>query len=107
YHFGTIHEGTEMDLKGATVLVTGGSNGIGHATAKLLGQAGARGGVTRRDKKRRAAAAEALGAHPIHADVAREADVLRSYQEVFQAFGHLHVLINNAGFAVLKPLADT
>ena len=95
-----------MNLKGATVLVTGGSNGIGLAIAKTLGHAGARVAITGRDEKRLIAAAKAIGAHPIRADVAREADVLRSYQEVFQAFGHLDVLINNAGFGVIKPLVE-
>ena len=95
-----------MNLKGATVLVSGGSNGIGLAIAKTLGQAGARVAITGRDDRRLAAAANAIGAHPIRADVAREADVLRSYQEVFQVFGHLDVLINNAGFGILKPLVE-
>jgi len=95
-----------MNLKGATVLVTGGSNGIGLAIAKTLGHAGARVAITGRDENRLAAAATAIGAHPIRADVAREADVLRSYQEVFQAFGHLDVLVNNAGFGVMKPLVE-
>jgi len=95
-----------MNLKGATVLVTGGSNGIGLAIAKTLGHAGARVAITGRDENRLAAAAKAIGAHPIRADVAREADVLRSYQEVFQAFGHLDVLVNNAGFGVMKPLVE-
>jgi 3-oxoacyl-[acyl-carrier protein] reductase len=95
-----------MNLKGATVLVSGGSNGIGLAIAKTLVHAGARVAITGRDEKRLAAAANATGAHPIRADVGREADVLRSYQEVFQAFGHLDVLVNNAGFGVLKPLVE-
>jgi 3-oxoacyl-[acyl-carrier protein] reductase len=95
-----------MNLKGATVLVTGGSNGIGLAIAKTLSHAGARVAITGRDENRLAAAANAIGAHPIRADVAREADVLRSYQEVFQAFGHLDVLVNNAGFGVMKPLVE-
>ena len=95
-----------MNLKGATILVSGGSNGIGLAIAKTLVHAGARVAITGRDEKRLAAAANAIGAHPIRADVAREADVLRSYQEVFQAFGHLDVLVNNAGFGVLKPLVE-
>jgi 3-oxoacyl-[acyl-carrier protein] reductase len=95
-----------MNLKGATVLVSGGSNGIGLAIAKTLGQAGARVAITGRDEKRLAAAADAIGAHPIRADVAQEADVLRSYQEVLQAFGHIDVLVNNAGFGVIKPLVE-
>jgi 3-oxoacyl-[acyl-carrier protein] reductase len=95
-----------MNLKGAMVLVSGGSNGIGFAIAKTLRNAGARVAITGRDENRLAAAAKAIGAHPIRADVAREADVLRSYQEVFHALGHLDVLVNNAGFGVIKPLVE-
>ena len=53
-----------------------------------------------------AATAKTIGAHPIHADVAREADVRRSYKDLFQAFDHLDVLVNNAGFGVIKPLVE-
>jgi len=95
-----------MNLNGATALVTGGSNGIGLAIAKTLGAAGARVAITGRDEKRLAAAGKAIGAHAIHADVAKEADVLRTYRELFQAFGHLDILVNNAGFGVLKPLVE-
>jgi len=95
-----------MILKGATALVTGGSSGIGFAIAKTLTEAGAKVAITGRDETRLAAAAEAIGAHPIHADVAREADVLRSYEELFQVFDHLDILVNNAGFGVIKPLVE-
>jgi 3-oxoacyl-[acyl-carrier protein] reductase len=95
-----------MNLQGATALITGGSSGIGLAIAKTLTEAGAKVAITGRDKKRLAAAASALGAHPIHADVAKEADVLRSYAELFQTFDHLDILVNNAGFGVLKPLLE-
>jgi 3-oxoacyl-[acyl-carrier protein] reductase len=95
-----------MNLNGATALVTGGSNGIGLAIAKTLGAAGARVAITGRDEKRLAAAGKAIGAHAIHADVAKETDVLRTYRELFQAFGHLDILVNNAGFGVLKPLVE-
>jgi 3-oxoacyl-[acyl-carrier protein] reductase len=95
-----------MDLNGATALVTGGSNGIGLAIAKTLTEAGAKVAITGRDERRLAAAARAIGARPIHADVAKEADVLRSYRELFQIFDHLDILVNNAGFGVLKPLVE-
>ncbi len=95
-----------MNLKGATALVTGGPNGIGLAIAKTLTEAGTKVVITGRDQNRLAAAATAIGAHPIHADVTREADVLRSYQELFQIFDHLDILVNNAGFGVIKPLVE-
>lgn len=95
-----------MNLKGTTALVTGGSSGIGLAIAKTLTEAGAKVAITGRNEERLASAARAIGAHPIHADVAREADVLRSYEELFQIFDHLDILVNNAGFGVIKPLVE-
>ena len=95
-----------MNLKGATALVTGGSSGIGRAIARTLVEAGGKVVITGRDEKRLAAAASAIGAHPIHADVSREADVLRTYKELFREFDHLDILVNNAGIGVLKPLVD-
>ena len=95
-----------MNLKGATALVTGGSNGIGFAIAKALTKAGAKVAITGRDPKRLAAASTAIGAHSIRADVSKEADVLRSYKELFQIFDHLDILVNNAGFGVIKPLVE-
>jgi len=95
-----------MNLKGATALVTGGSNGIGLAIAKTLTEAGAKVAITGRDEKRLAAAGKAISAHPIHADVGKEADVLRSYKELFQTFDHLDILVNNAGVGVIKPLVE-
>jgi 3-oxoacyl-[acyl-carrier protein] reductase len=95
-----------MNLKDATALVTGGSNGIGLAVARTLAEAGAKVAITGRDDKRLAAAAKMIGAHPIRADVSKEADVLRTYRELFQQFDHLDILVNNAGFGVIKPLIE-
>jgi|SRR5215467_3056327 len=95
-----------MNLRGATALVTGGSNGIGFAIAKTLTKAGAKVAITGRDQKRLAAASTAIGAHSIRADVSKESDVIRSYKELFQTFDHLDILVNNAGFGVIKPLVE-
>jgi 3-oxoacyl-[acyl-carrier protein] reductase len=95
-----------MDLKNAVVLITGGSSGIGRAAAEVLKHAGARVAITGRDPERLAEAARSLGVVGIQADVANEADVLRTFREVKEKLGDLDVLINNAGTAVLKELVD-
>jgi 3-oxoacyl-[acyl-carrier protein] reductase len=95
-----------MNLQNATALVTGGSSGIGYAIAKVLIKAGTRVAITGRDEKKLYKAAESLNAVAIRADVANEADVLRTYKETLQAFGHLDILINNAGFGVFRKLVD-
>jgi 3-oxoacyl-[acyl-carrier protein] reductase len=95
-----------MNLKNAIALVTGGSSGIGRAIAQTLVTSGARVAITGRDKQRLTQAARELGAHAIHADVAVEADVERTYREVLQQFGDLDILVNNAGIGVFKNLVD-
>src|SRR5690349_6488871 len=93
-----------MELRNATVLVTGGSSGIGLSIAKTLVDAGAKVAITGRDEKRLMDAAQSIKATPIRGDVSNESDVLRTYEEVLKAFGHLDVLVNNAGKGVFKPL---
>jgi 3-oxoacyl-[acyl-carrier protein] reductase len=96
-----------MNLNNASVLITGGSAGIGRAIAALLVDAGARVAITGRDERKLNEAAASLGVHSIRADVASEADVTRTYEEFMSAFGHLDVLVNNAGFGTFKTLIDT
>jgi 3-oxoacyl-[acyl-carrier protein] reductase len=95
-----------MNLNGATVLITGGSAGIGRAIAASLADAGARVAITGRNDQKLAEAAASIRAHPIRADVTSETDVLRTYEDVMRTFGHLDVLVNNAGFGTFNPLVD-
>ncbi|MDF1836430.1 MAG: SDR family NAD(P)-dependent oxidoreductase [Planctomycetota bacterium] len=86
-----------MQLKDTNHLITGGSSGIGKATAELLIAKGARVAITGRDPMKLARVAEAMGAHAIHADVAKESDVKRTYVEFLERFERLDGLVNNAG----------
>jgi 3-oxoacyl-[acyl-carrier protein] reductase len=95
-----------MNLSNAIALVTGGSAGIGRAIAQKLAASGARVAITGRDKKRLEDAARQLGVFPVHADVASEDDVKRTYREVLGKFGDLDILVNNAGIGVFKSLVD-
>ena len=95
-----------MNLKGAAVLITGGSSGIGYAIAKTLGDAGSKIAITGRDERRLKEAAASLNAFPVRADVSNEADVKRTYSEVLAKFGQLDVLVNNAGAGAFKPLVE-
>jgi 3-oxoacyl-[acyl-carrier protein] reductase len=95
-----------MDLKNSTALVTGGSSGIGLAIGRSLINAGSRVAITGRNQKRLTEAAKAIGAHAIAADVSNEDDVMRTYREFFEKFGHLDILVNSAGFGVRRPLVE-
>lgn len=86
-----------MNIQNSTFLVTGGSAGIGKATAKLLLEKGGKVAITGRDKTKLEKVAKEIGAFPIHADVAKESEVLKTYELFLKQFGRLDCLINNAG----------
>lgn len=95
-----------MDLRDANILITGGSSGIGQETARTLIEAGAQVAITGRDEAKLKAAAAALKAHAIRADVSDAADAQRMVEETARAFGSMNVLINNAGIGSFAPLVD-
>jgi len=95
-----------LKLENQVALITGGSSGIGYAIAEALGSAGARVAITGRNADRLAAAASALDAHPIRADVTREEDVRRTWKEALDTFGQVDILVNNAGIGVFRNLVD-
>lgn len=95
-----------MRIKDSNILITGGSLGIGKATAKLLVESGANVAITGRNKNRLEAAAKETGALPIVADVAKGKDIEYTYDIFLKDFKTLDCLINNAGIGGRFPLID-
>lgn len=96
-----------MEMRGRTILVTGGGNGIGLALTNLLvGEGAARVLVVGRDRARLAAvAARHPGVvEPLQADLSCPAAVDRLVAGVTAAAPGLSVLVNNAGTQVLADL---
>ena len=98
-----------LDLSGQVALVTGASSGIGAATAKALGEAGARVVVNYRGDRdgaeRVVRAIEAAGgeALAVEADVSDENAVAELVARTIQAYGDLHILVANAGLQKDAP----
>ncbi|MFC8273288.1 SDR family NAD(P)-dependent oxidoreductase [Streptomyces sp. NPDC057271] len=97
-------------MNGKTVLVTGGSRGIGAATALRLAREGADVAFTyvtgEERAKEVAAGIESAGrtALPLRADAADPGDAAGAVEWAADAFGRLDVLVNNAGVGVIAPL---
>jgi NAD(P)-dependent dehydrogenase (short-subunit alcohol dehydrogenase family) len=94
----------KYDLKGRVAVVTGGGQGIGHACAHALGEAGARVIIAEllEDRGREAAASlERLGidAHALILDVTNSAQVDEVAARIERDHGSADILINNAGVA--------
>ncbi|MBS2537101.1 SDR family oxidoreductase [Catenulispora sp. NF23] len=91
-------------------LITGGSSGIGAATALALLKQGHRVAVTGRDTDRLAAFAASAGAGDqlltIAGDASDETDVAATVHQVVQAWGRLDTVIANAGFSLPGTLED-
>ncbi len=98
-------------LDNRVALITGASRGLGKAMALALGGAGARLALVARDLellRRTGEEARRLGAEAevFCADVTDEEQVRRLERDVIARFGTLHILINNAGINVRKPITE-
>jgi 3-oxoacyl-[acyl-carrier protein] reductase len=98
-----------MRLDGKIAVVTGGGSGFGAGIAAKFVAEGARVIIADRDMAAGRRVAESLGANArfVAADVAKSADVTAMLDAAQDAFGGLHILVNNAGVAhVPQPLED-
>lgn len=91
-------------LDGKVALVTGGGRGIGKSIALLLAEAGARVVVTARTKTDIDHVAEEITtaggeAFAVTLDVSQPDAVTSAFDEARRHFGHIEVLVNNAGIA--------
>lgn len=97
-----------MDIKGANIIVTGGSLGIGKATAKALVDKGAKVVITGRSKERLEKAAAEIGAIPVVFDISQLGDgFVENARACIDALdGRVDVLVNNAGIGEFPLLQD-
>lgn len=91
-----------MRLAGKVALITGGTSGIGQATALLLAQEGAKVALTGRSEERGQAVVAEIArvggtAIFIRSDVRLAEECRRAVEETLRAFGRLDILFNNAG----------
>jgi glucose 1-dehydrogenase len=99
-------------LKGQSALVTGSNSGIGEAIAKALAKEGAKVAVNwvvneeKTDKVINDIKAEGGQAIAVYADVSKENEVQDMFKKMFDAFGTIDILINNAGLQRDSAFAD-
>lgn len=101
-----------MRFDGKVAIVTGAAGGIGLATAKRFASEGARVVVADLKADRASAAAETLkssgapDALGLGCDVSDEAQVIAAVAQAKNRWGNLHVVVNNAGLMIFKPLEE-
>ena len=96
-------------LSGKVAVVTGGTTGIGLATARLFASEGAKVIATGRNPETLAAARKELGrvAEVVQSDAGDPEQVRKLFQDIGRAHGRIDVLFLNAGIAKFSSLADS
>ncbi|MGH3638102.1 MAG: SDR family NAD(P)-dependent oxidoreductase, partial [Mycobacterium sp.] len=96
-------------LDGKTALITGGTSGIGLATARLFIDHGARVIVTGRDRAALSRTGSQLGARctTIRADVTSAEEMRAAAEHIASSAGELDIFVASAGIAYATPLGET
>ena len=98
------------DVEGKVAFITGGDSGIGLGIARAFTDAGMKVVITYRtrshlDEAMKLLAGAADRVHAINLDVTDRAGMEKAAAETIQVFGKVHVLVNNAGVAVIGGLS--
>jgi NAD(P)-dependent dehydrogenase (short-subunit alcohol dehydrogenase family) len=95
-------------LKDKIALITGGTEGIGLATAKLFAKEGAYVFITGRRQKELDEAVKAIGSNVtgVQGDVAKLSDLDRLYETVVRVKGRIDIVFANAGLGEFAPFAS-
>jgi 3-hydroxybutyrate dehydrogenase len=99
-----------MRLDGQVAIITGGSSGIGNGIADVFAAAGANIVIISRTRAEQAAQEisdrhgnKTLG---LNLDITKEDRVIKGVNTVYEKFGRVDVLINNAGFQIVSPIDE-
>ncbi len=100
-----------MKLEGKVALITGGTSGIGEATATLFAREGASVVITGRNEERGQAVADKIMKHGgkaifIPSDVRKPEECRHTVEETLRTFGQLDILFNNAGVFFPHTILD-
>lgn len=94
-----------MDIKNKVVIVTGASSGIGLATARLLSSRGAKVALVARSwDKLKQFSSELKDSFAVQADMANKEAVVEMVKKVFDHYGRIDVLVNDAGQGYDSPV---
>jgi NAD(P)-dependent dehydrogenase (short-subunit alcohol dehydrogenase family) len=104
-----IRSARKLDLKDQVVLITGGSRGLGLVIARQLADKGAKVAICARSAEGLDKAADELSYRTSHllsvpCDITKEEDVKKMVAQVREKFGHIDIVINNAGTIQVGPM---